>query len=663
MKLICCFLTALFTGFSTFAQGDLPHLLSELKKDQSDSQKVYTYKDLFVYYEYSNPDSAVYYLQDGLKLFTQQNYKPGIAKITSLLAAEDDDQGRTSVAKRRLAEALEIFNELHDTDAIATVDNQLGVIEGKEGNYNAATKFFMEALKGFEVSKNRRGMGGSYLKLGVVNEKNNNLDKALEYYNKAMELTKNTPSPNMVFLYNNIAIVYGKKEDYKKALAYLQLALEKATTPEYTGVRILSLLNIGVVYDNLGDDEKALQYFNEAIQITKDKNLPEEHARVIINMAAMISKTDPVKGIANFKEALEITEQLNLRNLRLEVYEDLVHDYKKLEKYKEALDILAQQKALQDSLFDIDKAKEIANLQTGFELDQSNAKVHELQLLGQKNLLERNKNLLQRNIIITIAIVLSIVLIVLTFFLRKITRLNEALFKRETELRKSNTVKDKLFSIIGHDLRGPVGNIPMMLQIFRDEHTTPGEQNYIYDTLMEHSQASLETLDKLLYWGQAQIKGIGLKPVDFNPVKYLQNNIQLIKSSAEQKQITIVNDVPDDISIHGDPAHFDFIIRNLLSNSVKFTYPGGTVTISISGTHAPGFTTFAITDTGIGISKEKIIDIFEPFSNSTKGTADERGTSIGLMLCKEFVIENGGNIWVESDPGKGSTFYFSFKTT
>ena len=351
-----------------------------------------------------------------------------------------------------------------------------------------------------------------------------------------------------------------------------------------------------------------------------------------------------------------MVKKINQRTIQIEIYDYLGDYYKMTGNYKDAYETLNLQKNIQDSLFNIDKAKEIANLEAEFKLEKSNAKVQELEQLG-------SKNLLQRNIIIIVAIVLALTLIMLSFFLRRITLLNEQLHKRETELQTSNTVKDKLFSIIGHDLRGPVGNIPIMLRILQDDTTTAEERQYIYETLVEHSNASLETLDKLLYWGQAQIKGIGLKPVDFTPATYIQNDIKLIRSNAEQKQITITNNIPDNITIHGDPAHFDFIVRNLLSNAVKFTHNGGSVTIDTDLNSSPGFTVFTVKDDGVGITKEKIAEIFEPFSNSTKGTADERGTSIGLMLCKEFILQNNGKIWVESEPGKGSTFYFSFKTS
>ena len=165
---------------------------------------------------------------------------------------------------------------------------------------------------------------------------------------------------------------------------------------------------------------------------------------------------------------------------------------------------MEEQRQLEHSTFTIEKAKEIANLESVYELEQSNARIKELKL-------SEHKNMLKRNVIIAIAVGLAIALIFISVFYRKTKRLNEQLSKREAELEKSNNVKDKLFSIIGHDLRGPVGNIPVMLKIVEDEGTTPTERKYLLDTLMEHAQASLETLDKLLFWGKSQIKGRGTK--------------------------------------------------------------------------------------------------------------------------------------------------------
>ncbi len=637
------------------AQNNISELLSRLKNAQADSDLLTAYHDIFEHYEYSNPDSAIHYIEQGLKLFTARNNKVGISSMMLLLGTEDGDQGRMELARKRLNDALKIFEDLNDKGGTAAGNNALGVLDGKTGHFSDATRHFMTALKIFEEADNKKGMAGTYLKLGVVNELNNNLDKALEYYTKASNIIPDSPlSVTAVYLLNNIGIVYGKKGDFKKSLEYFQKALAASDKPVLTGVRISTLMNIGIVYQNLGDNKKSLEYFDEALKITEDKNIPEERTRIIVNRSSVLTLTSPAKATADLKEALVTAKKIGQRSLLEDIYGNLVENYKITGQYKEAVAMMEEQREMEDSTFNIEKAREIANLESVYELEQSNNKIKVLKL-------DEQRNSLKRNVIIGIAFSLGIALLFTTIFYRRSNRLNEQLKKREAELEKSNNVKDKLFSIIGHDLRGPVGNIPNMLKILEDESTTSEERKYLIDVLMEHSIASLETLDKLLYWGKSQIKNIGPQAETFTVDERLQENLKLVKNSADQKQIAIVNNVPPNTRILADAAHFDFIIRNLLSNAIKFTNKGGTISVSADTTSRPDFIVFSVKDNGIGIKTKNLSEIFEPFSSSTRGTANEQGTSMGLMLCKEFVIENGGNIWVESEEGKGSTFYFSFR--
>lgn len=641
--------------FSAFAQNNISQLLIQLKNAPNDSARINTYKEIFEHYEYSNPDSAIYYLNDGLTLFSAKNYRPGIAYMITLLGYQDASQGRLALAKERENNALRIFEELDIKKGIGLARNGLGIIEGRSGNFNVATRYFLSALKVSQDIANTSGIINSYLNLGAVNEQSNNLDKALGYYNMALSIHDTPLTNSSVSLYNNIGIVYAKKGNLKKAVEYFQTALQKSDKPEYAGTHILALINLGIACQESEEDEKALAYLNEALQIAKNRNLPESHARVLTNISAITTKTNPAKAIEELKEALQIAKRIGQKPILDDIYTGLVEDYKKMGNYKDAVSLMQEQVDLEDSTFSIAKAKEIANLESVYELERSNARIKELKL-------EQQKNLLKRNISIMIAISLAIALIFISIYYNKTKRLNEILAKREAELKKSNTVKDKLFSMIGHDLRGPIANIPVMMKMLEDENTTTEERKYLLDSMTQQAQASMETLDKLLQWGKSQIKGRGLRPENFNTAEYLHNNIKLIKSIADQKQITIVNKVDTDTPVYGDPAHFDFIFRNLLSNAVKFTHVNGSVEINADKNLRQGFTVFIIKDDGVGIEKEQLQHIFEPlFSSSTRGTANERGTSMGLMLCKEFVMENDGDIWVESEHGKGSTFYFSFR--
>ncbi|MBS1689471.1 MAG: tetratricopeptide repeat-containing sensor histidine kinase, partial [Bacteroidetes bacterium] len=497
----------------------------------------------------------------------------------------------------------------------------------------------------------------TYMKLGVVNERYNNLDKALAYCTKAIEIGKNIHDlKNDLNLYNDVGIIYGKKGDNVTAIKWFDSALKKCDGPEFIEIKTLTLMNLGIVFDHMNDGGKALKYLNEALVLTKNSGQSENYVRINLNIASIVGKTDPQQALVSLLEGLKTARQIGQKSLQIEILDAIIEVNKKLHDYKNALTAMEERKALQDSVYGLQKAKTVANLQSLYELNKSNERVRELEIAEKKNIE-------QKNVIIIVALILSASLLTLVFQYRRLRMLNKQLFKREADLQKSNTEKDKLFSIIGHDLRGPIANIPQILEISNEESITHEERTFLLESLKEHSVASLDTLDKLLYWGQMQIKGLGINKVPIKAYDNIQGVLKLVKNSAEQKHILISNKVNKDIYTFADPAHFDFIIRNLIGNAIKFTNENGAIEVDANDCTHNGEIVFSIKDNGVGMSKEQQAHIFDAFSNSTLGTANERGTSLGLMLCKEFILENGGNIWVESEEGKGTTFYFSLKTS
>jgi signal transduction histidine kinase len=656
MKFTICLLAIVLNSIIVFSQKDITGLLSDLKKATSASEKIDAYRDIFKYYEFTKPDSANYYIGNAIKEFTFSGNDTGVAAMTVIRAYLDVDQGRFALARENHMKALAMFESTGYKRGIASAHNGLGILDGREGNFSGATKHFLTALKLFESTNDIDGIVNTYQKLGTVNDVSNNLDKALEYYFAAIKQMEMRPveGTHKAWLFNNIGIVYGKTGELNKALGYFTQALAGSKSPEFTDLRILTLNNLGILYDKFDSNAKALECFDEAIKITKDKNLPENYARLCVSRASVISKTDPAAAIKTLEEALVTVKSLGLKSLEADIYDSMVETYDRLGNYKEAMAKMGLLRRLEDSLEGVEKSKELMNMQATYELSKSKA---ELSLANEKN--ETNK--VTRYFVIGIAILLSVVLLLLAILFKRSSRLNDELKKREAELSKSNEIKDRLFSVIGHDLRGPIGNVPAVLEILDNPGTTADERKYLMDTLTMHSKASMETLDKLLYWGNAQIKGIGINQMEFAAGKHIENNMQLSKTSAEQKHIMLSNKVPDGLSIFADPSHFDFVLRNLVSNAIKFTNPHGSITISADTKSKPDYIVFAVKDTGVGIPASKIKDIFNPFGYTTRGTADEKGTGIGLMLCKEFVTENGGEIWVETEEGKGTTFYFSLK--
>ena len=231
----------------------------------------------------------------------------------------------------------------------------------------------------------------------------------------------------------------------------------------------------------------------------------------------------------------------------------------------------------------------------------------------------------------------------------------------EESLKKLNATKDKFFSIIAHDLRNPLGNFVSVLSYLYEFYNVLSEEEkieYISNT-KDSASGILSLLENLLEWSRSQRGMITINPNEFCIRMIANNTISILKLSADEKNIRLENNIPEPTMINTDANLVSTIIRNLTSNAIKFTPIGGSIELGIKMTKDPNLTVF-VKDSGVGMSKETIDKLFRiDESITTKGTSGEKGTGLGLILCKEFVEKLGGNIWVESELGKGTTFYFT----
>jgi signal transduction histidine kinase len=228
------------------------------------------------------------------------------------------------------------------------------------------------------------------------------------------------------------------------------------------------------------------------------------------------------------------------------------------------------------------------------------------------------------------------------------------------ELTDLNADKDRFFSIVAHDLRSPftplLGNAELLLEMA--EHLTPKEVKEISGGIYRSAKLVLGLLENLLQWSRLQMGRMEYQPADINLKDVAQQTVDLLGANAINKNITLHNEINDHVMVYADDYMLDTIIRNLTSNALKFTPQGGK--ISISAIQNEKFIEVSITDTGVGISeadKDKLFKI--DVQHSTVGTEKEAGTGLGLLLCKEMVEMNGGQIGMESELGQGTTFKFT----
>jgi len=401
--------------------------------------------------------------------------------------------------------------------------------------------------------------------------------------------------------------------------------IEKPVSAADTIHNQIAMLNhTGELHRKNKNKEKALYYHHQALKKARRYNLYEDQIRSLMGIAHVLKTDDADQSIIHLKNALQLADSIGQQQLCAEIYRSLSEIYRQEANYQQALQALEEHHRIADQLVQNDKNQKIALLRKTY----------------------------QRDGILLIAIAILLILLILLYDISKTKKLN-------AKLLAANQIKDKLFTIIGHDLRNPIGSITDMLALIEHNELTADEQRRMISEMRKQSDVSFEILNSLLSWGQAQLNGITIHPVVFHPSKVIINNITALQRKADEKSLVIQNQVPQDIQIRADQDHFDFVIRNLLSNAIKFSHDQGKITIDADITDEKQIT-FLVKDEGVGINAAQQKAFLSNQLDVSFGTKGEKGTGIGLMLSKEFQKANGGAIWLESKIGEGSTFYFSY---
>jgi two-component system sensor histidine kinase/response regulator len=230
---------------------------------------------------------------------------------------------------------------------------------------------------------------------------------------------------------------------------------------------------------------------------------------------------------------------------------------------------------------------------------------------------------------------------------------------KSKELDKNNRAKDKLFSILAHDLRSPLGSIQNFLEILTELDLEEDEKRSIKKSLLNETKNTMQMLSNMLAWSKAQMEGVSAQLAEVNLVETLHLTLQIQQTVAAEKRIRRHSTINPAICIQADPDMLQMVVRNLINNAIKFTSSGGEINIStVTEGHE---CTILIRDNGIGIPYDDQKEIFSLNAKSTFGTQKEKGMGLGLLLCKEFTELQEGKIWFKSTPGEGTTFYVNFQ--
>lgn len=563
--------------------------------------------------------------------------------------------------------------------------NKLGDYHFRQSNYAMAIEYATQALRLAERVSDSTAMADSYRLLGNTNTFGlKQYSTALDYQLKALAIySKQHDKNRMASLYGSITWVYAKlNKEIVQAQAYADKGIALATEVGNFQMLSYNYNSKGLLYIQQGKLDSALHMLEKSIQFAK---VAGDHAVIAYNKSIIgeiyIQQENFSIAVQKFNESLAESEHLALREIMKDSYSGLASGYEGLQQFERALKYHKLYVHLRDSLLNWETTQRALILQMGYEQELKEATIASLE--NENRQAQKEK----RIIILVFGAGIFVFILILALILRnnrqriktskllkekndEIAAQNEELFQSREEvtaqrdlvaeqnvkLQHANQTKDRLLSIISHDLRGPLSSLKSLLHLTASEAVTVEELKLLIPNLTKSVHNLGEMLENLLQWSISQMKGLSSTPAILTLDTLIVKEIELFFEAAKSKKLTLDYLVPTDMTVYADENHLRLILRNLLHNAIKFTPSTGTVTIEASVMKS--FVEITVRDTGVGIPMEKVALLFSPAQHaSTYGTDGEKGTGLGLLLCKEIAEANGGSIAVTSEEGKGSTFY------
>ncbi|MGB0521642.1 MAG: tetratricopeptide repeat-containing sensor histidine kinase [Flammeovirgaceae bacterium] len=569
--------------------------------------------------------------------------------------------------------AKQFAEELHYDNGLNYADLHIGILHFWLGNYKESMRLSLKVLSFFEEQNDYLGIAEVYNLLAKVYAVQDGLELAINYQREALEIFEEyNDTLKISNCLNNIGVYHFELGHYEEAMRYYKRAQEIHTAVNDLHGLCITLSNFGEVYNRQKLPQRALPYFEEALALAKaiDDYLILAHAN-----------NEKGKAYTQLEEFDLAEEYLSLGRkyaLKAEIKREQLINYQysaelftKKKAFEKAMFWQTHYLQLKDSTYNETKSQQMINLNIAYETEKKNQ-----QILGLKMENELQEKMNQYNrLLLVVFVVAFLIALGGGIFWRKISnerklnnlqllqqqqaiqQKNEQIQQQSDRLQELNEVKTRLFSIISHDIRSPLSQLQGVLALLDAAQLTEEESKVVFKTINENVGYVNGLTENLLFWAKCQMGGIQAKPLSFDVAECIEETRQLLNLQAQRKKILLENKFMGSAIVWADKDMISLVLRNLLSNAIKFTPNQGGVCIDLrEDIHQ---ITICIEDTGVGIDPERLPHLFSQVTESTIGTANEKGTGLGLQVCREFVMANCGEIWVESTLGAGSIFCFN----
>lgn len=665
-----------FFGLSQTKEID--SLSLQLAYEAQDTLKVKTSLKLIKsLYNLNDYDRALKYIIESEKLSASLKYTRGIADVTYFKALIYAEKGDYINAVSGYNKSKELYQKLNDSLGVAKVNNSIGLIEIKRGNYARGLQFSLASIKELEKQHLSKDLSLAYSNLANAYFKINAVEKSIDFNLKASEIQLQLKDTKGLIKSNiQLAELYSYKNENRKAIEYYEKVLNGFNNASTDTLRGRIYPKLGSEYLKFNDFNKASKFLLDGLEINRKANNKDGILLSLNSLGELNLQTNQLKlAEQNLFEAGAIAKRINNKPELLRYYKLMIALDSTQQKFDRAFIWQREYFNLKNSLF---KSSGL-NFKNPDTVDLEFNPNFEKNISSNENLITSTGNypetkeefdklkLIFYGLLAALAIVSTF--LILIYLKRnsnikytqeleeknlKIELQNEAFLEQTKHLENVNNVKDKLFSIVSHDLKDSLSSINGFIDLLKDGSLSREEFDNLIPELSENANNASLLLYNLLNWSKSQMQSLEPKPTLFDVQEVFEEKVRLIDQRMENKGIELIDHSLRDFA-YADRSMFEIVVQNLLANALKFCKRGDSITISNHISN--GTCIISIADTGIGISKENIDKLFKNSSFTTVGTNNEKGTGLGLSICKELVELNNGKIWVESAINVGSTFY------
>ncbi|MBA4144558.1 MAG: hypothetical protein C0523_02250 [Cytophaga sp.] len=604
-------------------------LKAQLQDATTDSARIHLMITLAMTYEGLQMDSAMAYAKKALSLSEQINDSKGRADALLHIGRLMRDQSETVEALRHMTAALQIYRQIKDSVQIANSLNDISIIYANSGDYKNSLHYFKQALDIFRQSKDEKGES---------------------------------------YALNNIGIIYQEMNDHAMAKDYfLQSQRIKIKRKDVYGIA-RGYTNLGSIEEDEKQWEKALNYYRKAdstFNISDDKQMRGKNLLAMAHIKLIQNKNTEARNLA--LKGFDIAKEINELSTLLQCSKFIAELDEKAKNFQSSLHYQKIYNQIADSISNKDHKAMLEEMKGKFNVEEKEREIALLKKDKQLNeVIAKNSRLIASALLI--GVLFLIVISALIYYAYRTTKTardhlavkNAEIEQQRNDLDKLNKEKDRFFSILSHDLRSPLTSLKGLTYLLTQpaESMPAGESNEIKKKMDESMDNLTNLITNILDWSMttSKKKKWTFDKLDIHAL--VEKNISLYQGNAESKRVKLIHTPGHPVFGYADYQAIDTVIRNLISNGIKFSHPDSEVIVKTSteGNNV----IISVKDHGIGIPTELMEKLFT-LNKSVRqaGTNNEKGTGIGLLLCKELLAENNGTIAVNSKQGEGSEFSVS----